>query len=105
MIKQDCRFNRIHILRYDLHVYRNMILWGFNPIMSDNYAAFFNCTPVGQVSLLPTDGIKVPISDFSVSSVSEISKRLNSFVMSFKSHTLDLHSCLRDETGVSRLGE
>ena len=38
-------------------------------------------------------------------SVSEISKRLNSFVMSFKSHTLDSNSCLRDETGVSRLGE
>ena len=25
--------------------------------------------------------------------------------MSFKSHTLDSNSCLRDETGVSRLGE
>ena len=38
-----------------------------------------NYSRTGLVSLLPTDGIKVPISDFSVSSVSEISKRLNSF--------------------------
>ena len=35
---------------YNLSVMRQSACLVFNPIMVDNYAAFFNCTPVGQAS-------------------------------------------------------
>ena len=35
---------------YDLNVMRQSACLVFNPITVDNYAAFFNCTPVGRVS-------------------------------------------------------
>ena len=34
---------------YNLNVMRQSACLVFNPIMVDNYAAFFNCTPVGRV--------------------------------------------------------
>ena len=33
-----------------LNVMRQSACLVFNPIMVDNYAAFFNCTPVGRAS-------------------------------------------------------
>ena len=41
------RYRRIG---YKLNVMRQSACLVFNPIMVDNYAAFFNCTPVGRVS-------------------------------------------------------
>ena len=41
------RYRRI---RYDLNVMRQSACLVFNPIMVDNYAAFFNCTPVCRAS-------------------------------------------------------
>ena len=41
------RYRRIG---YNLNVMRQSACLVFNPIMVDNYAAFFNCTPVGRVS-------------------------------------------------------
>ena len=35
---------------YNLNVMRQSACLVFNPIMVDNYAAFFNCTPVGLAS-------------------------------------------------------
>ena len=35
---------------YNLNVMRQSACLVFNPIMVDNYAAFFNCTPVGWAS-------------------------------------------------------
>ena len=35
---------------YDLNVMRQSACLVSNPIMVDNYAAFFNCTPVGRAS-------------------------------------------------------
>ena len=35
---------------YNLNVMRQSASLVFNPIMVDNYAAFFNCTPVGRAS-------------------------------------------------------
>ena len=35
---------------YNLNVMRQSECLVFNPIMVDNYAAFFNCTPVGRAS-------------------------------------------------------
>ena len=35
---------------YNLNVMRHSACLVFNPIMVDNYAAFFNCTPVGRAS-------------------------------------------------------
>ena len=35
---------------YNLNVMRQSACLVFNPIMVDNYAAFFNCTPVGRAS-------------------------------------------------------
>ena len=35
---------------YNLSVMRQSACLVFNPIMVDNYAAFFNCTPVGRAS-------------------------------------------------------
>ena len=37
-------------IRYNLNVMRQPVCLVFNPIMVDNYAAFFNCTPVGRAS-------------------------------------------------------
>ena len=42
------RYRRIG---YNLNVMRQSACLVFNPIMVDNYAAFFNCTPVGRVSV------------------------------------------------------
>ena len=39
------RYRRIG---YNLNVMRQSACLVFNPIMVDNYAAFFNCTPVGR---------------------------------------------------------
>ena len=41
---------------YNLNVMRQSACLVFNPIMVDNYAAFFNCTPVGRAS----DSMMVP---------------------------------------------
>ena len=41
------RYRRIG---YNLNVIRQSACLVFNPIMVDNYAAFFNCTPVGRAS-------------------------------------------------------
>ena len=41
------RYRRI---AYNLNVMRQSACLVFNPIMVDNYAAFFNCTPVGRAS-------------------------------------------------------
>ena len=41
------RYRRIG---YDLNVMRKSACLLFNPIMVDNYATFFNCTPVGRAS-------------------------------------------------------
>ena len=48
------RYRRIG---YNLNVMRQSACLDFNPIMVDNYVAFFNCTPVGRASdsmLAPT---------------------------------------------------
>ena len=42
---------------YNLNVMRQLACLVFNPIMVDNYAVFFNCTPVGRAS----DSIMDPI--------------------------------------------
>ena len=41
------RYKRIG---YNLNVMRQSSCLVFNPITVDNYAAFFNCTPVGRAS-------------------------------------------------------
>ena len=41
------RYRRIG---YNLNVMRQSACLVFNPVMVDNYAAFFNCTPVGRAS-------------------------------------------------------
>ena len=41
------RYRRIG---YNLNVMRQSTSLVFNPIMVDNYAAFFNCTPMGRAS-------------------------------------------------------
>ena len=41
------RYRRIG---YNLNVMRQSACFVFNPVMVDNYAAFFNCTPVGRAS-------------------------------------------------------
>ena len=41
------RYRRIG---YNLNVMRQSACLVFNPIMVDNYVAFFNCTPVGRAS-------------------------------------------------------
>ena len=43
--KTITRYRRIS---YNLNVMRQSLCLVFNPIMIDNYAAFFNCTPVGR---------------------------------------------------------
>ena len=50
------RYRRI---RYDSNVMRQAACLVFNPIMVDNYAAFFNCTPVGRAldSMMASFGI------------------------------------------------
>ena len=42
---------------YNLNVMRQSACLVLNPIMVDNYAAFFNCTPVGRAS----DSMMAPI--------------------------------------------
>ena len=41
---------RYRALGYNLNVMRQSACLVFNSIMVDNYAAFFNCTPVGRAS-------------------------------------------------------
>ena len=41
---------RYRHIGYNLNVMRQSACLVFNPIMVDNYAAFFNCTPVGRSS-------------------------------------------------------
>ena len=45
--KISTRYRRIG---YNLNVMRKSACLVFNPITVDNYAAFFNCTPVGRAS-------------------------------------------------------
>ena len=45
--KTITRYRRIG---YNLNVMRQSACLVFNPIMVDNYAAFFYCTPVGRAS-------------------------------------------------------
>ena len=42
--------SRYRRIGYNLNVMRQSACLVFNPIMVDNYAAFFNCTPVGRAS-------------------------------------------------------
>ena len=35
---------------YKFNVMRQSVCLVFNPVMVDNYVAFFNCTPVGRAS-------------------------------------------------------
>ena len=56
----------LHITRYrhtgySLSLMRQSACLVFNPIMDDNYAAFFNCTPVGRAS----DSMMVPTESYS----------------------------------------
>ena len=54
--RNDFRFQfrkiitRYRRIGYNLNVMRQSACLVFNPIMIDNYAAFFNCTPVGRAS-------------------------------------------------------
>ena len=41
---------RYRHIGYNLNVMRQSACLVFNPIMVDDYAAFFNCTPVGRAS-------------------------------------------------------
>ena len=41
---------RYRLIGYNLNVMRQSACLVFNPIMVNNYAAFFNCTPVGRAS-------------------------------------------------------
>ena len=41
---------RYRCIGYNLNVMRQSACLVFNPITVDNYAAFFNCTPVGRAS-------------------------------------------------------
>ena len=52
------RYRRIG---YNLNVMRQSVCLVFNPIMVDNYAAFFNCTPVGRAS----DSMMAPTLSYS----------------------------------------
>ena len=45
---------------YNLNVMRQSACLVFNPVMVDNYAAFFNCTPVGRAS----DSLMAPTSSY-----------------------------------------
>ena len=47
LFKSDKIITRYRRIGYDLNVMRQSACLVFNPIMVDNYAAFFNCTPVG----------------------------------------------------------
>ena len=47
---------RYRHIGFNLNVMRQSACLFFNPIMDDNYAAFFNCMPVGRAS----DSMKVP---------------------------------------------
>ena len=49
--------NSFRRIGYNLNVMRQSACLVFNPIMVDNYAAFFNCTPVGRAS----DSMMAPI--------------------------------------------
>ena len=42
--------SRYRRIGYNLNVMRQSACLVFNPITVDNYAAFFNCTPVGRAS-------------------------------------------------------
>ena len=47
---------RYRLTAYNLNVMRQSLCLTFNPVMIDNYTAFFNCTPVGRAS----DSMMVP---------------------------------------------
>ena len=50
MIDINSFITRYKRIGYNLNVMRQSACLVFNPIMVDNYAAFFNCTPVGRAS-------------------------------------------------------
>ena len=55
-------FTGYRCIGYNLNVTRQSTCLVFNPIMLDNYAALFNCTPVGQASDYDGTDIKLFIS-------------------------------------------
>ena len=46
---------------YNLNVMQQSVYFFFNPIMVDNYAAFFMCTPMGRAS----DSMMAPTLSYS----------------------------------------
>ena len=55
---------RYRHIGYNLNVMRQSACLVFNPIMVDNYAAFFNCTPFGRASDSDGPDIKLHFSWF-----------------------------------------
>ena len=58
-ITQSASQSASNVLR--LNIMRQSACLVFNPITVDNYAAFFNCTPVGRAS----DSMMAPTSSYS----------------------------------------
>ena len=50
LVSSEKIITRYRRIGYILNVMRQAACLVFNPIMVDNYAASFNCTPVGRVS-------------------------------------------------------
>ena len=50
LINSEKIITRNRLIGYNLNVMRQSACLVFDPIMVDNYAAFFNCTPVGRAS-------------------------------------------------------
>ena len=50
LFKSEKIITRYRRIGYNLNVMRQSACLIFNPIMVDNYAAFFNCTPMDRVS-------------------------------------------------------
>ena len=50
LFKSEKNITRYRRIGHNLNVMRQSACLDFNPIMVDNYAAFFNCTPVGRAS-------------------------------------------------------
>ena len=61
----SCQFRKIIIrhkrIGYDLNVMRQSTCLVINPIMVDNFAALFNCTPVDRAS----DSVMAPTLSYS----------------------------------------
>ena len=48
--RKSVNYKRMTIVNVLSHMTSNWTMAVFNPITVDNYAAFFNCTPVGRAS-------------------------------------------------------